>query len=72
MQQFRDKLVVVKDSGDQEPEYFGYVVVQPPTWVIAVALGMVPSLETVFKKKKINNSILCYFYKDFPWSEIIK
>ena len=52
MQQFRDKLVVVRDSGDQEPEYFGYVVVQPPTWVIAVALGMVPSLETVFLKKK--------------------
>ena len=52
MQQFRDKLVVVSDSGDQEPEYFGYGVVQPPTWVIAVALGMVPSLETVFLKKK--------------------
>lgn len=42
----------MKDSGDQEAEYLGYVVVQPPTWVIAVALDMVPSLETVKKKKK--------------------
>ena len=62
----------MKDSGDQEAEYLGYVVVQPPTWVIAVALDMVPSLETVKKKKNSKNSVLCYFYKDFPWSEIIK
>lgn len=32
----------------------GCVAVQPPAWVIAVALGMVPSLETVFLKKKKN------------------
>ena len=48
----------MKDSGDQEAEYLGYVVVQPPTWVIAVALDMVPSLETV-KKKKILKTQFC-------------
>ena len=49
----------MKDSGDQEAEYLGYVVVQPPTWVIAVALDMVPSLETVKKKKKILKTQFC-------------